>query len=620
LNWKAFSLGDYENACPATAEECQRITEATAHLRDIKEFVKFYNRTVYDLEGIPELNGKLVLDNRLQKIEDMVRYYGFKSLLDVGCRIGLLLFSLCHKKALERGTGLDVNLSVMDKVCNPYKQKMGFKNLTFKSGLFEDYKDKESYDCVIMAEVLEHCISPEVFLERARKFSNRLIMSSPVDSPDVGSIPNSLPHQEHVHLLTRDRVQELIDRTQWGIIEYTNLTCYFSTDIYVLKRLKKKSVKVPVLPVKKVGKKVILYCRVSSIKIQKDLERQKSRLIGYACSKGYDYSIFEEIASGENEDRIQLNKLLDMIFNGEVSHLIIESKDRLARFGYNYIKRACDALKVKIEVLDKREQGVTEDIIALMTAYASKVIPSPVRASTSIKLGMSLLVCDTGFDLIASNVLYHSKRVDFICCIVNNPSPLLLKLLGFLERSVKNFQIINQINEPISPGFQVAVTNEMTFWLKDRGCEWVIPCDDDEFYIGDLTAAIDSAEAQGCNVVYQNGFCYYSTEMDGPDINPVRRMTWRDPDTIDYAYRKAIHKTKNFKTACIGNHWVKFDGTEQKKCQTNLRINHYTYRRKYKYWNAGEITCPVLTRKQIEEKNLCEDRILIDIFDKENIP
>ena len=62
----------------------------------------------------------------------------------------------------------------------------------------------------------------------------------------------------------------------------------------------------------------ILYARVSTRKQQPYLENQVRRLEEYAKSRGWEYKIVKEIASGVNENRRGLRKLLNMVKRGEV--------------------------------------------------------------------------------------------------------------------------------------------------------------------------------------------------------------------------------------------------------------------------------------------------------------
>jgi len=126
------------------------------------------------------------------------------------------------------------------------------------------------------------------------------------------------------------------------------------------------------------NRKTVLYCRCSTEKQRENLDRQKLRLMEHVHDKKYDYIVMEEIASGVNENRRQLNRLLDMIFKNQVERVVIEWKDRLARFGFSYIKKICDAFNVEIEIINNKdealyEQEITEDIIATMTSYSARI-------------------------------------------------------------------------------------------------------------------------------------------------------------------------------------------------------------------------------------------------------
>lgn len=239
-----------------------------------------------------------------------------------------------------------------------------------------------------------------------------------------------------------------------------------------------------------------------------------------------------------------------------------------------------------------------------------------------MKIGMSLLVCDSSFNLILSNVLYHLKKVDYICCIAHKPSKLLVKLLNYLQNENENFYYLARYDGQMTLEAQVHICNTMTKSLRDRGCEWVIPADDDEFYVGDIRECIKFAKDNTFNVVYQKGFCFYSTELDTPNLNPCRSMTYRDPDDFKYNFCKAIHRTDCFERLSPGNHWVKYtsDITQREIIMEDLVIHHYSYRKKFLFEHVKDKTFNILKENDIKDKNLVKDISIIDIFDMENIP
>ena len=121
---------------------------------------------------------------------------------------------------------------------------------------------------------------------------------------------------------------------------------------------------------------VYLYARVSTKK-QADsgnLDRQIGRLTEFAIQKGYKIGgMYKEIASGVNENRKELNKLLDRIKETPNSKVIIEYKDRLARFGYNYLEKYIQDAGSQIVVVEQKEtneeQELVEDLIAIARLY-----------------------------------------------------------------------------------------------------------------------------------------------------------------------------------------------------------------------------------------------------------
>ena len=80
------------------------------------------------------------------------------------------------------------------------------------------------------------------------------------------------------------------------------------------------------------NKQIAIYGRVSTPKQKKDLENQLNLIKQYANSNGYivkDEYVFSDIASGMNDNRRNLNKLLSKIKDGEISKIFITTDLRL---------------------------------------------------------------------------------------------------------------------------------------------------------------------------------------------------------------------------------------------------------------------------------------------------
>ncbi len=131
-------------------------------------------------------------------------------------------------------------------------------------------------------------------------------------------------------------------------------------------------VREPTLPAPTTGR-VALSARVSSAEQKADLERQMQRLQDYAAAKGYTVSKeVSEIASGLNDHRPKLAKLLT---DPTIGTLIVEQRDRLTRFGYEYIRQLLETQGRRIEVLfpSDTENELIDDFVAVITSMAARI-------------------------------------------------------------------------------------------------------------------------------------------------------------------------------------------------------------------------------------------------------
>jgi len=124
----------------------------------------------------------------------------------------------------------------------------------------------------------------------------------------------------------------------------------------------------------KIPDKVCIYARVSSSENKDNLKRQSKQLEEYAIARGYQiYKVVEEIGSGVNDNRKKLTKLLkDKNYN----KLIVEHKDRLTRFGFNYIQILFNQIGKEIEVVNEaknNKQDLMQDFISIITSFCARL-------------------------------------------------------------------------------------------------------------------------------------------------------------------------------------------------------------------------------------------------------
>ena len=117
-----------------------------------------------------------------------------------------------------------------------------------------------------------------------------------------------------------------------------------------------------------------IYARVSSGEKKAELDTQAQRLTQYAAAKGYRVAhIIKEIGSGINDSRPKLTRLLQLTDYGI---LLVEHKDRLARFGTNYLELLLCQLGVRLEIINTAENVQDElmmDLIAIITSFCARI-------------------------------------------------------------------------------------------------------------------------------------------------------------------------------------------------------------------------------------------------------
>ncbi len=118
----------------------------------------------------------------------------------------------------------------------------------------------------------------------------------------------------------------------------------------------------------------VCYARVSSSENKKNLETQAERLCSYCAAKGWQIKeVVKECASGLNDNRPRLTKLLK---NPAVTRIVVEHKDRLTRFGFNYIKLFKESQGCRIEIINESANDrdeLMQDFVSLVTSFTARL-------------------------------------------------------------------------------------------------------------------------------------------------------------------------------------------------------------------------------------------------------
>lgn len=119
---------------------------------------------------------------------------------------------------------------------------------------------------------------------------------------------------------------------------------------------------------------VAVYARVSSSENKDNLERQKERLVSFCNAKGYKVAkIVTEIGSGLNDNRPKLESLL---LDKSIDKIVVEHKDRLARFGVNYMEKLLRMQGRELEIVNPVEDeksDLMEDFVSIVTSFTARL-------------------------------------------------------------------------------------------------------------------------------------------------------------------------------------------------------------------------------------------------------
>lgn len=141
-----------------------------------------------------------------------------------------------------------------------------------------------------------------------------------------------------------------------------------------------------------------IYCRVSTTNQKDDLKRQKQLLLDYCNSQGFiieDGYIFEEIASGMNEQRKEFWKLVKSVIQGKISHVFVTYKDRFSRFGFHYFEQLFQEFDCQIVTLNNMgneesfEKELTDDLISIVHHFSMKMYSSRRKKLKSFEKELS---------------------------------------------------------------------------------------------------------------------------------------------------------------------------------------------------------------------------------------
>ncbi len=142
----------------------------------------------------------------------------------------------------------------------------------------------------------------------------------------------------------------------------------------------------------------ILYARVATKEHQEagHLERQLGRLMTYVAEQQHWTVVasLTDVGSGLDEQRPGLRQLLDLSRQHHAGIVVVEGRDRLARFGVGYLEVLLQAFGVRIVVMESRmtddRQELVDDLIAIATLFSERTDDKLWGQKLGVTVGQAL--------------------------------------------------------------------------------------------------------------------------------------------------------------------------------------------------------------------------------------
>lgn len=188
-----------------------------------------------------------------------------------------------------------------------------------------------------------------------------------------------------------------------------------------------------------------------------------------------------------------------------------------------------------------------------------------------MQIAMTLSVRDE-IDIIQTTIEYHLDKVDFLIVTDNGSVDGTWDYLNTLDSSRVTLIREMELNKN-----QFLWVDRMIRLAADKGADWVINLDADEFCLGNLREEISKQEERGRNY-FDIPWCNFVWTYRDNESEPCipKRMLWRGGK--EHKESKAVHKTEGYERISQGNHVAFLTRKKSGGRTSRLDLCHYTNR------------------------------------------
>jgi len=152
----------------------------------------------------------------------------------------------------------------------------------------------------------------------------------------------------------------------------------------------------PLPPAQTGAGQIIVYTRVSSADQKPDLDRQIARVTTWATGQQLAVSqVVTEVGSALNGHQ---KKFLALLRSPDVSTIVVEHRDRFARFGAEYVEAALAAQGRKLLVVDPAEvdDDLVRDVSEILTSLCARLYSRRAAANRAERAVAAATARDAG--------------------------------------------------------------------------------------------------------------------------------------------------------------------------------------------------------------------------------
>jgi putative resolvase len=125
-------------------------------------------------------------------------------------------------------------------------------------------------------------------------------------------------------------------------------------------------------------RKVVVYCRVSSSGQKPELKNQISAMETFCLNRGLAVDDWiSEIGGGLNFKRKKFLSIMMSMLRGEISTIVVAHKDRMCRFGFEFVQELANSAGCEIVVANQEslspQQELVEDLMSIIHCFSCRL-------------------------------------------------------------------------------------------------------------------------------------------------------------------------------------------------------------------------------------------------------